>query len=153
MLRPCLLGHINIHKINSSRKVCTLIFDWLVWMSPKRDYLRLVSFKHESRKERACRCAGSVANCIQRLGGHQEIWNGRGLTDNYVTRRTTDLNRIRTQKDLNQHALEIKGRRIGSGLVRRDCAYLLLGLLDKAYAKPKVTLVPETAVRLGLGGH
>ena len=122
-------------------------------MSPKRDYLRLVSFKHESCKERACRCAGSVANCIQRLGGHQEIWNGRGLTDNYVTRRTTNLNRIRAQKNLNQHVLEIKRRGIGSGPVRRDLAYLLLRLLDNTYAKPKVHLVPETAVRLGLGDY
>jgi len=116
-------------------------------MSPKRDYLRLVSFKHESRKERARRCTDSVADCIQRLGGHQEIWNGRGLTDNYVTRRTTNLNRIRAQKNLNRHVLEIKGRGIGRGPVRRDWAYLLLGLLDKTYAKPKVALVPETAVR------
>ena len=56
------------------------------------------------------------------LVGIKKIWNGRGLTDNYVTRRTTNLNRIRTQKNLNQHVLEVKGRGIGRGPVRHDWA-------------------------------
>jgi hypothetical protein len=52
-------GHpYKVHHI----ELGTLKLDWKVLMSPKRDYLRLVSLIHDSRKDGACRSADSVTN-------------------------------------------------------------------------------------------
>jgi hypothetical protein len=70
----------------------TLIFDWKVLMSPKRDYLRLVSLIHDGRKDGTCRSADSVTNWhpveLSAGGGYQENRNGKGLTNDYITRRS-----------------------------------------------------------------
>ena len=34
-------------------------------MSPKRDYLGLMSFEHEGREGSACRSADAISNCDQ----------------------------------------------------------------------------------------
>jgi hypothetical protein len=67
-----------------------------------------------------------------------------GLTDNYFTRRTRNLNRIRRQKNLTQHVLGINRRRDGRGSteVRNqftpiEWTWPLLTLLDNGYAKQK----------------